>query len=107
MESLIASMVIDKPDQRITMDEAVRELDKMVSKLPAWRLRSRLRRRKDHGVIQFLKDIQHVYRTAGYILLRRPAIPVPPPPTEFDGKRIGRQGGLIATVLERLRRFSK
>ena len=94
-------MVADKPDQRITMDEAVRELDKAISRLPAWRLRARLRRRDDRPTTHFLKDIQHIFRTAGYILLRRPAIPIPPPHVEFDGTRIGRPKSLFATVLGR------
>lgn len=105
MEPLIASMVVDKPDQRITMDEAVHELDKIVSKLPAWRLRARLRRSNDHVIFQLLKDVQHVYRTAGYTLLRRPAIPNPPQSVTFDGKRIGRRKGALAIVRERLRGF--
>ena len=83
-------MVADKPDERITMDEAVRELDKLISKLPTWRLRTRLRRRDDHLIVHLLKDVQHVYRTVTWMLHRRPAIPNPPPPTEFDGQRIGR-----------------
>ena len=85
MDPQVTSMAVDKPDQRISMDDIVRELDKVVSKHPSWRLRTRLRRRDNSLFINSVKDLQHTFRTAIYIMLRRPAILITPPRLEFDG----------------------
>ncbi|RDX54859.1 hypothetical protein OH76DRAFT_1478375 [Lentinus brumalis] len=82
MYHLIARMIKPKPEQRPTMDEAVRMLDAVISKLPWWKLRARLRRRKDDVVLHFLKDVGHTFRTASYLLLRIPAVPVGPDTVE-------------------------
>ncbi|KAI0744029.1 hypothetical protein C8Q80DRAFT_1107223 [Daedaleopsis nitida] len=97
MHLLVVSMVKKEPDQRPTMEDAVHELDNVLSKLPWWKLRARLRRRRDDGVINFLKDVQHIFRTAFYILMFRPAVPIPSStPKESDGQRAGTSKGFGA-----------
>lgn len=75
--NLIVSMVNKEPQQRPSMEEATKELNKIISQLPWWTLRARLRSRKDGGVVNFLKDVQHIFRTASYLLLFLPPIPNP------------------------------
>ncbi len=74
---LVESMTQKQPDQRLTMGDALRDLDRIVLRLPWWKLRERLRRREDDHVMNFLKDVQHFFRSTTYILLFLPPIPMP------------------------------
>ena len=78
MYKLIVSMIDKEPERRPSMEEATKELNKIISQLPTWTLRARLRARKDDGVINFLKDVQHMFRTAFYIALFLPPLPTRP-----------------------------
>ncbi|EJF57674.1 hypothetical protein BD309DRAFT_922657 [Dichomitus squalens] len=104
MEPLVASMVVDKPDQRITMDEAVRQLDTIISQLPSLRLRQRLRQREDNGFIAFLREVQYAFRMFYGGLWLHPAIPRPPPPSQFEQKKTDAAGSRLRTVLATMRR---
>ncbi|KAI0633259.1 kinase-like domain-containing protein [Trametes polyzona] len=78
MKPLIADMIQDDPAKRPTMDEVVARYAKLVESLSTWKLRSRITHKKDSNIAGFYRSIRHVYRTAEYILSRRPAIPTPP-----------------------------
>ncbi len=75
MYGLIGRMIKPNPEHRPTMDDALGALDALISKLSWWKLRARLRDRRDDAVLAFLKDVVHTFRTTFYILLRLPAIP--------------------------------
>ena len=77
MYKLIVSMIDKEPERRPSMEDATRELNRIISQLPKRTLRARLRARKDDGVINFLKDVQHVFRAAFYIALFLPPLPTP------------------------------
>ncbi|KAI0745169.1 hypothetical protein C8Q76DRAFT_638697 [Earliella scabrosa] len=72
MHRLVTSMVNPVPDQRPTMEKAMRDLEKIVSQLPWWKLRARLRRRKDDWSLNLAKDVQHIFRAAFYLSLLPP-----------------------------------
>ena len=76
MYKLIVSMIDKEPERRPSMEDATRELNRIISQLPKRTLRARLRARKDDGVINFLKDVQHVFRAAFYIALFLPPLHV-------------------------------
>ena len=75
-------MVAKEPERRPSMEDAAKELNRIISLLTHSTLRARLRSRRDDNVINFLKDVQHFFRTAFYLLLFIPAIPTPPPALE-------------------------
>ena len=72
-------MVAKEPERRPSMEDATKELNRIISLLTQSTLRARLRSRRDDNVINFLKDAQHFFRTTFYLLLFIPAIPTPPP----------------------------
>ncbi|KAI0368266.1 hypothetical protein BV20DRAFT_1022672 [Pilatotrama ljubarskyi] len=78
MQSLVADMVQDDPAKRPTINEVIERFDKICASLGAWKLRSRVVHKKDSSIVGFFRTIRHVYRTANYILTRKPAIPTPP-----------------------------
>ena len=102
MRPLIVSMVNEQPELRPSMGAATLELDKALSALPWWKLRARLRKRKDGLVFNLLKDVRHVFRTVFYLILFLPAVPVPPPALEDTAVESGRSSRLVAGAKGRL-----
>ena len=93
MQHLVTSMVNPEPEQRPTMEKAMNELEQIVSQLPWWTPRGRLRRRKDDWSLNLAKDIQHIFRAAFYLTLLLPAIPMPhktAKPSEGKSGRLAR-----------------
>jgi len=77
MESLVADMVKSDPAKRPTMDEVVARFSKIRSKLSTWKLRSRMTRRYELWPVTIRRSVGHWYRTIGYVLGRKAAIPDP------------------------------
>ena len=77
METLIADMVQDDPTKRPKMDEVVTRFREIKGKLSSWKLRSRIARRKEIWVLTVWRFVGHWYRTIGYVLGRKAAIPEP------------------------------
>jgi hypothetical protein len=78
MESLVADMVKSDPAKRPTMDEVVARFSVIRSKLSIWKLRSRMTRRYElWPVTTIWRSVGHWYRTIGYVLGRKAAIPEP------------------------------
>ena len=106
MYKLIVSMIDKEPERRPSMEEATKELNRIISQLPTWTLRARLRARKDDDVLNFLKDVQHMFRAAFYISLFLPPLPTPPAVTPKPERRrnfLSRTFRLL-TSLTRVRR---
>ena len=81
MDNLITTMMNPEPALRPTMKQVVTDFQTIVSKLPFWRLRSRLIVRKDGVSKNFVKDVYHIfYRTPTHLLRLRKAIPRPQDP---------------------------
>ena len=77
MKELIADMVQEDPTKRPTMDEVVARFPEVRNKLSTWKLRSRLVRKKEILPVKVWRTVGHWYRTAGYVLSRKAAIPDP------------------------------
>lgn len=74
---LVKDMVHDDPTKRPTIQDVVRRFDELVKPLESWKLRSRLVPRKEAAEDAFFRRVAHAFRTAFYILIRKPAIPQP------------------------------
>ena len=107
MTPLIASMVKKDPDQRPTMEQAMRDLERIVSQLPWWKLRARLRRRKDDWSLDLVKDVQHIFRTAFYLVLFLPAVPIPRSTSDQVESKRSRLSGACRTLAYRLKSLRK
>ena len=77
MEPLITDMTQDDPKKRPTAQEVVSRFEGIKRNLSIWKLRSRTVRRKEFLPMLALRSARHLYRTAGYILTRKAAIPEP------------------------------
>jgi hypothetical protein len=77
MESLVTDMVLNDPAKRPTMDEVVTRFFEIRGKLSSWKLRSRIARKNELWPVTAWKSVGHWYRTIGYILGRKAAIPEP------------------------------
>jgi hypothetical protein len=77
MNELIADMVQEDPSKRPTIDEVVARFSEIKNRLGMWKLRSRLTRKKESLPVKVWRTIGHWYRTVGYILGRKAAIPEP------------------------------
>jgi hypothetical protein len=77
MNALIADMVQEDPTKRPTMDEVVSRFSEIKKKLSTWKLRSRLVRKKEIWPVKVWRTVGYWYRTIGYILGRKAAIPEP------------------------------
>ena len=77
MEPLIAEMVQDDPTKRPEMDEVVTRFREIKGKLGSWKLRSRVVRRDEIWPLAVWRSVGHWYRTIGYVLGRKAAIPEP------------------------------
>ncbi|GBE80555.1 hypothetical protein SCP_0302700 [Sparassis crispa] len=76
LDSLIADMVQEEPGKRPTIDQVADRLAEIQSKLSWWKLRPQIVRRHNGMFVRFLKSMRHVYRTAGYVIMRLPPVPV-------------------------------
>ncbi|KAI9067303.1 kinase-like protein [Trametes sanguinea] len=77
LRPLVDEMMQEDPAKRPTIDEVIERFDKLRGSLSTWKLRSRVVHKKDYSIVGFFRALRHTYRTAKYILKRRPAIPTP------------------------------
>ena len=78
MESLVSRMVQADPDSRPTADEAVSELEQILSKTSALKLRERCVLRRDGVALNMLKNLHYLsFRALPNMLARRVALPRP------------------------------
>lgn len=77
IKPLVEDMVHVDPSKRPKIDEVVSRFKSIRDSLGAWKLRSRLVGRKEWRIVRVWKFGGHVYRTAGYVLTRKSAIPDP------------------------------
>ncbi|KAH8989695.1 kinase-like domain-containing protein [Lactarius akahatsu] len=79
IESLITDMVQEDPEKRPNMDEVVSRFSDIKSKLSTWKLRSRIARQHEVWPVAAWRSVGHWYRTVGYVVGRKAAIPEPSP----------------------------
>jgi hypothetical protein len=77
MEPLITEMVQNDPTKRPTMDEVVTRFFEIRGKHSAWKLWSRIARKNELWPVTVWKSVGHWYRTVGFVLGRKAAIPEP------------------------------
>jgi hypothetical protein len=77
MEPLIADMVQDDPTRRPKVDEVVTRFLEIKDKLSGWKRRSRMVRKDEIWPLAVWRSFGHWYRTIGYALGRKAAIPDP------------------------------
>ena len=77
MQPLIADMVQEDPAKRPNMDEVVTRFAEIRNKLSTWKLRSRMARNIEIWPVAAWRSVAHWYRTIGYVLARKAAIPEP------------------------------
>jgi hypothetical protein len=77
MEPLVADMVQEDPTKRPKMDEVITRFSEIRGKLNTWKLRSRIARRNEFWPVTAWRSVAHWYRTVGYVLSRKAAIPEP------------------------------
>jgi len=77
MQPLIADMVQEDPKKRPNMDEVVTRFSEIREKLGTWKLRSRMARNTEIWLVAAFRSVAHLYRTIGYVLARKAAIPEP------------------------------
>lgn len=77
MVPLVNDMVQDDPTKRPTMDEVVSRFSEIKNKLSMWKLRSRIARQNELWPVAAWRAVGHWYRTIGYVLGRKAAIPEP------------------------------
>jgi hypothetical protein len=77
MEPLVTDMVQIDPTKRPIMDEVVTRFSEIRGKLGSWKLRSRMGRQNELWPVTAWRSVRHWYRTVGYVLGRKAAIPEP------------------------------
>jgi len=77
MQPLVADMVHEDPTRRPNMDEVVTRFADIRNKLSTWKLRSRIARNTEIWIVTAWRSVAHWYRTTGYVLARKAAIPEP------------------------------
>lgn len=77
MRALANDMTQEDPSKRPKIDEVVDRFNQIMKRLSWFRLRSRIVPRSDlyFPPTYVVKEIIHVFRTAGYILRGLPALP--------------------------------
>ncbi len=70
-------MVQEDPGKRPNMDEVVSRFSEIKSKLGTWMLRSRIPRKHEVWPVVAWRSVSHWYRTVGYVVARKAAIPEP------------------------------
>ena len=73
----MTDMVQNDPTKRPIMDDVVNRLSEIRSKLSTWKLRSRIARKNELWAVTAWRSARHWYRTVGYVLGRKSAIPEP------------------------------
>ncbi|KAI0358584.1 hypothetical protein OH77DRAFT_1449121 [Trametes cingulata] len=74
---LAEDMIHTDPAKRPTIQDVVRRFDELVKSLGSWKLRSRLVPLDEDASDRFDRTVVHIFRTARYVLTRKPAIPLP------------------------------
>ena len=77
MQPLIADMVQEDPTKRPNMEEVVTRFADIRKRLSSWKLRSRMARDIELWPVAAWRSVAHWYRTIGYVLARKAAIPEP------------------------------
>ncbi|KAN0140579.1 Protein kinase-like domain containing protein [Lactarius tabidus] len=77
MQPLIADMVQEDPTKRPNMDEVVTRFAEIRKRLSSWKLRSRMARNIELWPVAAWRSVAHWFRTMGYVLARKAAIPEP------------------------------
>lgn len=77
MKSLITDMVQEDPKKRPAMDEVVNRFVEVKNRLSIWKLRSRMARNNEIWPVTAWRSVGHWYRTIGYVITRKPALPEP------------------------------
>jgi hypothetical protein len=77
IEPLIVDMVQEDPAKRPTMNEVVTRFAEIRNKLSTWKLRSRMARKNEIWPVAAWRTVSHWYRTVGYVLTRKAALPEP------------------------------
>ena len=75
MQPLVDDMVQDDPTKRPKVDEVVSRFLGIKGKLSTWKLRSRIVRRDEIRPVGVSRITGHWYRTIGYVLGRKAAVP--------------------------------
>jgi hypothetical protein len=70
-------MVHGDPMKRPTMDEVVARFAEIKGKLSTRKLRSRMTRNNEIWPVAAWRTVGHWYRTVGYVLTRKAALPEP------------------------------
>lgn len=70
-------MVQEDPGKRPNMDEVVSRFAEIKSKLRTWKLRSRIARKHENWPLVVWRSVRHWYRTIGYVVTNKAAIPEP------------------------------
>jgi len=76
MESLVADMTQDDPTKRPTMDVVVSRFDHIRRSLSNWKLRSRVFKRKESGIVGLYRGSVHALQLVAYVLKGTPPVPV-------------------------------
>ncbi|OSX65916.1 hypothetical protein POSPLADRAFT_1177373 [Postia placenta MAD-698-R-SB12] len=78
LHALVTDMVQDDPQKRPSIEVVASRFTEATSKLSARTLRGRLRERGESVIIRFFRGLEHVFRTAKYVVKRLPPVPTPP-----------------------------
>ena len=76
MADLVADMVQDDPAKRPTIDGVIARFDGIRKGLSSWKLRSRVVKINDNGLVGFFRGIAHWARQVQYVMRRVPAVPL-------------------------------
>ena len=77
IKPLIDDMVHEDPTKRPTMDEVVTRFAEIKDKLSTWKLCSRMSRNNEVWPVAVWRTVGHWYRTVGYVLTQKAALPEP------------------------------
>lgn len=75
MEPLVADMVLEDPSKRPKIDEVVRRFELIRKSLSWFKLRSRIRGRKEIFPVRLWRACIHMYHSTLYLATLTPAIP--------------------------------
>ncbi|KAH9920140.1 uncharacterized protein B0H18DRAFT_1025296 [Fomitopsis serialis] len=78
VQPLVADMVQNDPEKRPTIEEVESRFDGISCQLSWWQLRSRLVEKDENALVRTVFGIGHIFRTAKYVIKRRPPVPLPP-----------------------------
>ena len=71
-------MVQEDPEKRPTAEEVSTMATEVFTHLSAWKLRDRVVERKESMLEGTIFGLSHLFRTVKYLVMRLPALPVPP-----------------------------